>query len=96
MSIRSPARLLQIRQIYAEPEARDSERGRQVLTRFPDAEVIEVPSHWQIPDLHGNAGNVDRWVRIKTETLVLGVKKSLSARPNGRSSNFIAPSTANG
>jgi spore photoproduct lyase family protein len=35
-------------------------------------------------------------VRIKTETLVLGVKKSLSARPNGRSSNFIAPSTANG
>ena len=96
VSIRSPARLLQIRQIYAEPEARDSERGRQVLTRFPDAEVIEVPSHWQIPDLHGNAGNVDRWVRIKTETLVLGVKKSLSARPNGRSSNFIAPSTANG
>jgi DNA repair photolyase len=94
--ITSAARLLQIRQIYAEPEARDSERGRQVLTRFPDAEVIEVPSHWQIPELHGNAGNVDRWVRIKTETLVLGIKKSLSARPNGRSSNFIAPSTANG
>jgi DNA repair photolyase len=35
-------------------------------------------------------------VRVKTETLVLGVKKSLSARPNGRSSDFIAPSTANG
>jgi DNA repair photolyase len=27
---------------------------------------------------------------------VLGVKKSLSARPNGRSSDFIAPSTSNG
>ena len=95
-SVTSAARLLQIRQIYAEPEARDSERGRQVLARFPDAEVIEVPSHWRIPDLHGNTGNVDRWVRVKTETLVLGVKKSLSARPNGRSSDFIAPSTANG
>jgi spore photoproduct lyase family protein len=96
VSITSVARLLQVRQIYAEPEARDSERGRQVLARFPDAEVLEVPSHWQIPELHGNAGNVDRWVRVKTETLVLGVKKSLSARPNGRSSDFVAPSTANG
>jgi len=91
-----PNRLLQVRRIYAEPAALDSSRGRQVLGRFPAAEVVEVPSHWQIPDLHGNEGNVERWVRVKTETLVLGVKKSLSARPNGRSANWIAPSTANG
>ncbi|HYH28839.1 MAG TPA: spore photoproduct lyase family protein, partial [Pseudonocardia sp.] len=90
------SRLLEVRSIYAEPDALASPRGRQVLSRFPDAEVVEVPSHWQIPDLHGNAGNVDRWVRVKAETLVLGVKKSLSARPNGRSSDFIAPSTSNG
>jgi spore photoproduct lyase family protein len=89
-------RLLQVRDIYAEPAALESARGREVLVRFPDARVIEVPSHWQIPELHGNEGNVDRWVRVKTETLVLGVKKSLSARPNSRSSNWIAPSTANG
>jgi spore photoproduct lyase family protein len=92
----APHQLLQVRTIYAEPAARDSTRGRQVLDRFPGAEVVEVPSHWQIPELHGNAGNVERWVRVKTETLVLGVKKSLSARPNGRSSDFIAPSTSNG
>jgi spore photoproduct lyase family protein len=90
------SRLLQVRSIYAEPDALASPRGQQVLARFPGAEVVEVPSHWQIPELHGNAGNVDRWVRVKTETLVLGVKKSLSARPNGRSSDFIAPSTSNG
>jgi spore photoproduct lyase family protein len=95
-STTATARLLQVRSVYAEPAALDSERGRQVLARFPDAEIVEVPSHWQIPELHGNAGNVDRWVRVKTETLVLGVKKSLSARPNGRSSDFIAPSTSNG
>jgi len=89
-------RMLRVRHIYAEPAAVASARGRQVLARFPDAEVVEIPSHWQIPELHGNAGNVDRWVRVKTETLVLGVKKSLSARPNERSANFIAPSTANG
>src|SRR5690606_12385559 len=91
-----PSRLLQVRSIYAEPEALASPRGQQVLSRFPDAEIVEVPSHWQIPELHGNAGNVDRWVRVTTETLVLGVKKSLSARPNGRSSDFIAPSTSYG
>jgi spore photoproduct lyase family protein len=89
-------RLLRVRRIYAEPAAAASPRGRQVMARFPDADVVEVPSHWQIPDLHGNAGNVDRWVRVKTENLVLGVKKSLAARPNERSANWIAPSTANG
>ncbi|MGY1638772.1 spore photoproduct lyase family protein [Geodermatophilus sp. SYSU D00742] len=90
------SRLLPVREIHAEPAALASPRGREVLARFPDAEVVEVASHWQIPELHGNAGNVDRWVRVKSETLVLGVKKSLSARPNGRSANWIAPSTANG
>ncbi|MGY2082730.1 spore photoproduct lyase family protein [Blastococcus sp. SYSU DS0539] len=92
----SPNPLLQVRRIYAEPAATQTPRGRQVLGRFPDAEVVEVPSHWQIPELHGNAGNVDRWVRVKTETLVLGVRKGLATRPNGRSANFIAPGTANG
>jgi spore photoproduct lyase family protein len=89
-------RLLQVRTVYAEPAAAASPRGRQVLARFPAAELVEVPSHWQIPDLHGNEGNVERWVRVKTETLVLGVKKSVTVRPNGRSADFIAPSTANG
>jgi spore photoproduct lyase family protein len=89
-------RLFDVARIYAEPAAAASARGRQVLARFPTAEVVEVPSHWQVPDLHGNAGNVDRWVRVKSETLVLGVKKSLAVRPNGRSADFIAPSTANG
>ena len=89
-------RLLDVRRIYVEPAAAELSRGRAVLERFPDAERVEVDSHWKIPDLHGDESNVDRWVRIKTESLVLGVKKSLSARPNGRSADFIAPSTANG
>ncbi|MCF6509276.1 spore photoproduct lyase family protein [Blastococcus sp. MG754426] len=88
--------LLQVRRIYAEPAALDSPRGRQVLGRFPGVEVVEVPSHWRIPELHGNAGNVERWVRVKTETLVLGVRKGLVTRPNGRSADFIAPGLANG
>jgi spore photoproduct lyase family protein len=89
-------RLLDVRTIYLEPAVEDFPRGQQVLDRFPDAERIEVPSHWQIPGLHGNEGNVRDWTRIKRQVLVLGVKKSLTARPNGRSSDFIAPSTANG
>ena len=88
--------LLDVQRIYAEPAALELPRGRQVLQRWPAAEVVEVASHWQIPELHGDQANVARWVRIKTEALVLGVKKSLTARPNGRSADFIAPSTANG
>jgi spore photoproduct lyase family protein len=88
--------LLRVERIWAEPEALASPRGHQVRDRFPAAEIIEVASHWNIEQLHGNAGNVDRWVRVKTEDLVLGTKKSLAARPNGRSSDWIAPSLANG
>ncbi|MFE6905715.1 spore photoproduct lyase family protein [Streptomyces erythrochromogenes] len=89
-------RLLSVDTIFAEPAAAASPRGRQVLARYPDAEIVPVDSHWRIPDLHGNEGNVDRWVRIKTQTLVLGEKKTLTTRPNGRSADWIAPGPANG
>jgi spore photoproduct lyase len=88
--------LLDVRRIYLEPAVRDLPRGQEILARFPGAEQVEVSSHWRIPELHGDEANVRRWVRIKTEGLVIGVKKGLSCRPNDRSSDFIAPSTANG
>jgi spore photoproduct lyase len=88
--------LLDIRRIYVEPDAAALPRGKEVLARFPGAERVEVESHQRIPELYGDETNVRRWVRIKREALVLGVKKSLTARPNGRSADFIAPSTANG
>jgi spore photoproduct lyase family protein len=88
--------LLQIRRIYAEDAALGLPRGQEIIGRWPDAEIVPVASHWQIPQLHGDEANVRRWVRIKTEALVLGVKKSVATRVNGRSADFIAPSTANG
>jgi spore photoproduct lyase family protein len=89
-------RLLQIRRIYAQPAALELPRGQEIVARWPDADVVPVESHWNIPDLAGDETNVPRWSRIKTEALVLGVKKSLTVKPNGRSADFIAPSTANG
>lgn len=88
--------LLDIRTIYHEPAVADFPVGQTILARFPHAERRVVPSHWKIPELHGNAGSVDDWLRIKRSTLVLGVKKGLAMRPNGRSAHFIAPSTSNG
>ena len=87
---------MDVTRIYYEPAAAELPRGREVLERWPGATRVEVASHWNIPELHGDEANVARWVRIKREALVLGVKKSLAARPNGRSADFIAPSTANG
>ena len=89
-------KLLQISRIYVEPAAAALPRGQEILARWPEADVVEVASHWRIPELSGDEANVSRWVRIKTEALVVGVKKSLTAKPNGRSADFIAPSTANG
>ena len=89
-------RMLDIRRIYHEPGLELFPRAQQVLDRFPAAELIEVPSHQDIPGLYGNEGNVSDWVRNKREILVLGQKKSLTARRNGRSSDWIATSTSNG
>ncbi len=90
------AQLLDVGMIYYESRVAEYRRGLEILERFPDAERIEVPSHWQIPGLHGNEGLAEEWVKIKRTVLVLGIKKSLSARPNTRSADFIAPSHANG
>lgn len=89
-------RLLDVTRIYHEPDIERFPRARQVLDRYPAAERIEVLSHQAIPGLYGNEGNVEDWVRNKREVLVLGEKKSLSARRNERSSDWIAPSTSNG
>ncbi|MFW6773855.1 spore photoproduct lyase family protein [Nocardioides sp. CPCC 205120] len=96
MVLPAAQRVLAVRRIYHEPDIERWPRARQVLERFPDAERVEVPSHQSIPGLYGNAGQVEDWVRNKREVLVLGEKRSLAARPNGRSADFIAPSTSNG
>ncbi|MFD6248748.1 spore photoproduct lyase family protein [Streptomyces roseolus] len=90
------ARLLRVAEIHAEPGAAASWRGRQIIARFPGARLVETGSHWRIPHLHGNEGNVEHWVRVKRETLVLGERSSLTVRPNGRSADWIAPGLSNG
>jgi spore photoproduct lyase family protein len=90
------AGLLDVTEIHAEPAAALSPRGRRIIGRFPGARLVEVASHWNIPHLHGNEGNADRWVRVKRGTLVLGVRKSFDVRPNGRSADWIAPGASNG
>jgi spore photoproduct lyase family protein len=82
--------------IYYEPAAVETERGREVLARFPEAERVEVSSHQNIPGLFGNEGAVKDWLRIKRTVLVLGIRKTFTVRPNGRSADFIAPGLANG
>ena len=91
-----PKQLIDIEKIYLEPTVEAYARGREILARYPEAERIKVGSHWKIPSLHGNEGSAEDWLRIKRNVLVLGTKKSLSFRPNGRSAHFIAPSTSNG
>jgi spore photoproduct lyase len=88
--------LLQIKEIYLEPEVFTYARGREILARYPDAVIHEISSHWKIPELFGFAGSVEDWISNKRDIIILGVKKSLSARPNSRSSHWIAPSESNG
>lgn len=91
-----PRILLDPKRIYLEPAVRAHGRGREILARFPAAELVEVASHWKIPELTEDPEVAADWLRMKREVLVLGVKKGLAPRPNGRSADFIAGSTSNG
>ncbi len=88
--------LLRVGRIYLEPAVCGYARGREILDRFPGAQLVEVPSHWNLPQLHGDPGGVDDWNRTKETVLVLGTKKDVSCRPFYRSCDFIAPSQSNG
>src|SRR4028118_2347788 len=88
--------LLRVRKIYHEPGVADYARGREIFDRFPGAQRVEVSSHWNIPELYGDAGGVGDWAKNKKSVLVLGVKKGLGIRSFYRSADFIAPSQANG
>ncbi len=73
-------RILDITTINHEPDVGQFPRARDILARFPEVDLVEVPSHQDIPGLYGNAGNARDWVRTKRGVLVLGSKKSLKAR----------------
>ena len=88
--------LLRVEKIYLEPSVVEYGRGREILARFPDAQRIEVPSHWNISQLHGDTNGVGDWSNTKKTVLVLGAKKDVACRPFYRSCDFIAPSQSNG
>ena len=68
--------------------------AESIIGLYPEAEIIEVESHWRIPELfEADAGD---WMRNKREILVLGIKSGLTHQKNGRSADFIAASSSNG
>lgn len=63
-------RLIEIDRIFMKPAIPEFQRGKEILEKYADSELIEVTSHWKIPELHGNAGSIriagnkiysDRW-----------------------------------
>ena len=55
--------LLQIQKIYYEPATEDYQRGRDILAKYPDAELVKIESHSRIPELNGNEAAVSKWTR---------------------------------
>ncbi len=69
-------------------------KAENIISRFPAAEIVEVESHWRIPELF--EADAKNWMQNKRETLVLGIKAGLTHQKNGRSADFIAASSSNG
>jgi DNA repair photolyase len=86
------------RKIYVQRSINDDfiwhASAENIINRFPNAEIIEVESHWKIPELY--SADASDWMKIKRETLVLGIKSGLTHTKNGRSADFIAASNSNG
>ncbi|RNI29179.1 spore photoproduct lyase family protein [Rufibacter latericius] len=67
-----------------------NERGQKALLTYPEAVAQQIVQHNRLPPLEGNH------YQVKSDVLVLGRLKTLVCRESGRSSDFIAPSLANG
>ncbi|MCK8490312.1 spore photoproduct lyase family protein [Spirosoma sp. RP8] len=67
-----------------------NQQGEAVLAQFPQAETLEIKQHNRLPELGMNH------FKVKSDVLVLGKLKSQDIKWSGRSSDFIAPSLANG
>ena len=67
-----------------------NEQGAAVLAQHPDAEAIQITQHNRLPDLGMNH------YKVKSDVLVLGKLKTQDCKWSGRSSDYIAPSLANG
>jgi len=92
-----PQSLLRVETLYYEEAALEHARGREIYERFSGegARLVPVESHWRL-DLNRDPASVEEWNHTKASTLVLGVKKTLTTRPNGRSADYIVPGASNG
>lgn len=88
--------LLHINRLYYDPKALSYNRGKEVFDKYPNAEKVEVDSHWRIESLNEDPEQAKNWNQVKSNYLVLGVKESIASKPNGRSTDLIAPSMSNG
>lgn len=82
--------------IYLQTSATNTDLAGEVLFKFPNAEVIPVENHWNIPALHKNEELLSKWPLVKRQYLVIGNKAKYEFEPNGRSTDFIGPSVSNG
>ena len=71
------------------PDALNTQ-GYQVLDHFPDAQVQEIKQHNRLPET-----DLSHY-KAKSDLLVLGRLKTRECKWSGRSSDYIAPSLANG
>lgn len=89
---------IDFKKIYVQDKISDNlvwrARADEIISRFPEAEVVPVASHWKIEELFD--ADPSDWMRTKRESLVLGVRSTLKHTLNGRSANFIAASSSNG
>ncbi|RIV23689.1 spore photoproduct lyase family protein [Fibrisoma montanum] len=67
-----------------------NERGEAIMSQYPDAETLQVTQHNRLPELGMNH------FKVKSDVLVLGKLKTKEIKWSGRSSDYIAPSLANG
>jgi spore photoproduct lyase len=67
-----------------------NERGRQITSQYPGAEQVAIKQHNKPPDI-----DISHY-KAKSDLLILGRLKTQDCKWSGRSSDYIAPSLANG
>jgi spore photoproduct lyase family protein len=85
--------MVSVKNVYYQDDIFKFNRGVELYNKYKNTcQMIKIDSHWKIDGLNNNASLAKYIIKTKSDNLILGVKSALTARPNCRSTDFIAPS----
>ena len=88
--------MFNFKKLYYDPRIFKYEYGKKLFEKYKYLEKHEIKTHWQIPEINRDEKNKYKWMKIKSQVLILGIKAGLKVQCGSRSCDFGTQSPCHG